>query len=184
MLKVLECVWLVIQVCGSYENGCRDTCGLVATGVAVPPLLLDDDSLIVAGVIRWLRNFLIVFSLPLRVSRDAHARRIGLCARTDVWHKPDFEQVLFKLLKWHHSVSRTCFYLHRVDNDGERGVVPLAAALLRATPGTFTTAMDGANSKHTEDHHDNQEPHTHHYDDCGCSWHHCKRKHHDDYDIK
>lgn len=29
-----------------------DTCGSVATGVAVPPLLLDDDSLVVAGVVR------------------------------------------------------------------------------------------------------------------------------------
>lgn len=77
-------------VCGSYENWCRDTCGLVATGVAVPPLLLDDDSLIVAGVIRRLRSLLILLSLPLRVGRDAHVRRIGLCERTDVWRKPDF----------------------------------------------------------------------------------------------
>lgn len=39
-------------VCGSHENWCGDTCGSVATGVAVPPLLLDDDSLVVAGVVR------------------------------------------------------------------------------------------------------------------------------------
>lgn len=82
------------------------------------------------------------------------------------------------LLQLHHPTSRSCFffYLHRVDDDGEGRVVPLAAALLRSTPGTFTTAMDGANSEHTEDHHDNQETHTHHYDNGGCSWHHCKKK--------
>jgi len=65
------------------------------------------------------------------------------------------------------------YYLHRVDDDGEGRVVPLAASLLSPAPGTLTPAMDGANSENTEDHHDNQETHTHHYDDCGCSWHHC-----------
>lgn len=64
------------------------------------------------------------------------------------------------------------FYLHRVDDDGESGVVPLAAALLRAAPGTFATSMDRANSEHAEDHHDHQETHAHHDDDGGCSRHH------------
>lgn len=40
--------------------------------------------------------------------------------------------------------------------------------------------MNGANSEHAKDHHDNQETHTHHDDDCGCSWHHCKKKKKDD----
>lgn len=64
------------------------------------------------------------------------------------------------------------FYLHRVDNDGESRVVPLAAALLRSGPGTFTTSMDGADSEHAQDHHDHQETHTHHDDDGGRSRNH------------
>ena len=38
--------------CGSREYWCRDTCGSVAAGVGVPPLLLDDDSLVVAAIVR------------------------------------------------------------------------------------------------------------------------------------
>lgn len=68
------------------------------------------------------------------------------------------------------------FYLHWVDDDGEGRVVPLAAALLSPTPGAFTTTMDGADSENTQDHHDNQETHTYHYDNGSCSWHHCKKK--------
>lgn len=66
------------RVCGSHENRCRDTCGSVATSVAVPPLLLDDDSLVVAGVFRRLRGLLLLLRFALCVSRDAHARLIGL----------------------------------------------------------------------------------------------------------
>lgn len=65
-------------LCGSHENWCRDTCGSVATGGGVPPLLLDDDSLVVAGVFRGLRCLFVLLPLPLRVSRDAHARLVGL----------------------------------------------------------------------------------------------------------
>lgn len=61
------------------------------------------------------------------------------------------------------------FYLHRVYDDGEGRVVPLAAPILRAAPRTFTATMNGANAEHAEDHHDNQETHAHHYDDCGRS---------------
>lgn len=39
-------------VCGFHENWCRDTSGSVATGAAVSPLFLDDDSLVIAGVVR------------------------------------------------------------------------------------------------------------------------------------
>lgn len=70
-------------------------------------------------------------------------------------------------------------YLHRVDNDGEGRIVPLAAPFLGPAPGTFTAAMDGANSENTQDHHNNQETHTHHYDDGGCSWDHCRTTHTD-----
>lgn len=34
------------------------------------------------------------------------------------------------------------YYLHWVDDDGERRVVPLTAALLSPASGSFTTAMD------------------------------------------
>lgn len=68
------------------------------------------------------------------------------------------------------------FYLHWVDDDGEGRVVPLAAALLSSAPGAFTATMDGANSENTQDHHDNQKTHTHHYDDGSCSWYHCKKQ--------
>lgn len=40
--------WFVVPMRPSVET----TCGSVATGVAVPPLLLDDDPLVVAGVVR------------------------------------------------------------------------------------------------------------------------------------
>lgn len=48
----IKSVGVCEPVCGFHENWCRDTCGSVAAGVAVPPLLLDDDSLVVAGVFR------------------------------------------------------------------------------------------------------------------------------------
>lgn len=70
--------------------------------------------------------------------------------------------------------SSALLYLHGVDDDGEGRVVPLAVALLGSGPRSVTTAMDGADSEHTQDHHDNQEAHTHHDDDGGCSWHHCE----------
>lgn len=63
------------------------------------------------------------------------------------------------------------FYLHWVYYDCEGRVVPLAAPFLGATPRTFTAAMNGANAEHAKDHHDDQETHTHHYDDSSCSWH-------------
>lgn len=45
----------------------------VAAGVAVSALLLDDDSLVVACVVRRLCYLLVLLALPLRVGRDAHA---------------------------------------------------------------------------------------------------------------
>lgn len=147
------------------------TRGSVATGVAVPPLLLDDDPLVVAGVVRWLHHFLVLLAFSLRVGRDAHARLVGLCERMDV----SVEKLSLKDFWIAQEIETLFLYLHRVDDDGESGVVPLAAALLRAAPGTFTTSMDRANSEHAEDYHDHQETHAHHDDDGGCSRHHWRK---------
>lgn len=167
-------------------------CGSVATGVAVPPLLLDDDSLVIAGVVWWLRHFLVLLAFPLRVGSDAHARLVRLRQRREVRVTSRAQKTLmavcFLLL---FAISVYCisvivlfvlciffvlFYLHRVDNDGESRVVPLAAALLRSGPGTFTTSMDGADSEHAQDHHDHQETHTHHDDDGGRSRNHWEQR--------
>lgn len=64
------------------------------------------------------------------------------------------------------------YYLHWVNNDGERRVIPLTAPLLSPRSGTFTSAMDGADSENAQDHHHDQETHTHHYDDGCCSRNH------------
>lgn len=37
---------------GFHENWCGDLCGSVAAGVAVPPLLFYNDSLVIASVFR------------------------------------------------------------------------------------------------------------------------------------
>lgn len=70
--------------CGFHENGCRDTCGSVAAGVAVSALLLDDDSLVIARVVRRLCYLLILLPLALRVGRDAHTRLVGLGEKKEV----------------------------------------------------------------------------------------------------
>lgn len=78
-----------------------------------------------------------------------------------------------------YSQQTNCCYLHRVDNDGEGGVIPLAAPLLGPTPGAFSSTVDRANSEDTQDHHDDQETHTHHDDDCSRSWNHCNKNEND-----
>ena len=87
-----------------------------------------------------------------------------------------YDRVIFRLISHLYLFFIFFFYLHWIDDDGKGRVVPLAASFLSPAPGTLATAMDGANSEHTKDHHDNQETHTHHYDDGGCSWHHCTKK--------
>lgn len=47
----IKSVGVCEPVGGFHENWCKDSCGSVAAGVAVPPLLLD-DSLVVARVFR------------------------------------------------------------------------------------------------------------------------------------
>lgn len=76
-LKVLKCVTGEL-ICGFHENWRRDARGSVATGAAVSTLLLDDDSLIIAGVVRRLHCLFILLPLTLRVGRDAHTRFIRL----------------------------------------------------------------------------------------------------------
>lgn len=169
--------------CGFRGNCCRDMTGSVATGVAVSPLLLDDDSLVIASIVRRLHYLLILLSLSFSVRRDAHTRLIGLRARERVTWDEGLKQRLNKndntdqINNWYQElIVMWWYYLHGVDNDGEGRVVPLAAALFSPTPGTFATAMDGADSENAKDDHDNQEAHTHHNDDGSRSWHHCNRK--------
>ncbi len=64
-------------------------------------------------------------------------------------------------------------YLHWVHDDGEGGIVPLAAAFFASASCSFTTAMDGTDAKDTKNHHDNQETHAHHDDDSRGSWNNC-----------
>lgn len=96
-VSVCVCVFVCMCVC-DWRTGLwfseTPHCGSVATGVAVPPLLLDDDSLVIAGVIWWLRHFLVLLAFPLRVGSDAHARLVRLRQRREVRVKSRAQKTL------------------------------------------------------------------------------------------
>lgn len=68
------------------------------------------------------------------------------------------------------------FYLHGVDRDGERRVIPVHLVLLPVLLVSHGALVRGSDAEHTQDDHKHQETHAYHDDNGGSAGDHCNEQ--------